>query len=82
MLYVIVCIYISCICACGPRPEMSILCEEWFLNERISRSREPCSFPPCATAPRTAHTATAKLQYAAGPGHSGTMYSYFEELGL
>ena len=27
-------------------------------------------FPPCATAPRTAHTATAKLQYAAGPGHA------------
>ena len=46
MLYVIVCIYISCICACGPRPEMSKLCGEWFLNERISRSCEPCSSPP------------------------------------
>ena len=68
MLYVIVYIYISCICACGPRPEMSTLCGEWFLNERISRSSEPCSSPPLSTAPRAAHRdATAELQTAVGP---------------
>ena len=68
MLYVIVCIYISCICACGPRPEMSTLCGEWFLNERISRSCEPCSSPLLSTVPHTAHRdATAELQTAVGP---------------
>ena len=58
----------SCICACGTRPEMSTLCGEWFWNERISRSCEPCSSPPSlSTATYTAHTATAKLQTAVGP---------------
>ena len=70
MLYVIVCIYIYCICACGPRPEMSTLCGEWFLNERISRSCEPCSFPPSRyCAPHCPHC-YCKLQIAVGPGHA------------
>ena len=59
----------SCICACGTRTEMSTLCKEWFWNERISRSYEPCSSPPpLSTAPYTAHRdATAELQTAVGP---------------
>ena len=38
-------IYMCCIGECGTRPEMSDRCKEWFLNERISRSFEPCSSP-------------------------------------
>ena len=87
MLYVVVYIYIySCICACGPRPEMSTLCREWFLNERISRSCEPCSSPPslyctqrcyCRTAncSRTSHAkrgATCTYLKACSPPHFST----------
>ena len=43
MLFIVYIVY--CICECGTRPEMSDPCKEWFLNERISRSFEPCSSP-------------------------------------
>ena len=64
-----------CMCMCNPgRPAR---CGKWFLNERISRSSEPCSSPLHAAlraAPRAAYrdaTATAKKRSRTGPCKKG-----------
>ena len=69
-----------CMCMCNPgRP---VRCGKWFLNERISRSSEPCSSPLHAAlraAPRAAYRdATATAKSAVGPGHAkrGATCSY------
>ena len=69
-----------CMCMCNPgRPAR---CGKWFLNERISRSSEPCSSPLHAAlraAPRAAYRdATATAKSAVGPGHAkrGATCSY------
>ena len=62
---------------CMCRPGRSTLCGKWFLNERISRSSEPCSSPLHAAlraAPRAAYrdaTATAKKRSRTGPCKKG-----------
>ena len=69
-------IYVLHIRMCMCKPGRSTLCGKWFLNERISRSSEPCS--PPLTHTHTHRDATATAKSAVGPGHAkrGATCSY------
>ena len=68
----------ACVHVCMCKPGRSTLCGKWFLNERISRSSEPCSSPLTHTHTHTHRDATATAKSAVGPGHAkrGATCSY------